>query len=246
MIAFAFAFFVGEGRSTSHRAGSAASAPRDVHGGDAAAPAAPAAEEKSELVSRSLQSTAGLATVSWSTGSRSAASPRCLQLRARPIGRFSPRAVRPPVSRRPAFTTVLPGAVLKYPATPPRVGNPDTIGKRTTLFFLMICWSVLLGVAALILGRRLAPRLGNWNASWWPASPSRWPSPWRSSLLPGNGDAIKTPSGRRLWKFRVHAGIQVVPLGRLRAGLRPAGGAPPGTNRQAPAAPQAAQPVPAD
>jgi hypothetical protein len=45
------------------------------------------------------------------------------------------------------------------------VGNSDTIGRRTTLYFLMIVLSVLLAVAAVILGRRLAPRLGNWNAT---------------------------------------------------------------------------------
>ncbi|MER7704017.1 CbtA family protein [Kitasatospora sp. NPDC097605] len=53
---------------------------------------------------------------------------------------------------------------LTYPAMPPAVGDPDTIGQRTALFFLTIALSVLLGVAAAVLGMRLAPRLGTWNA----------------------------------------------------------------------------------
>ena len=64
-----------------------------------------------------------------------------------------------------ALLTVYIVPFLKYPANPPAVGNPDTIGERTALFFLMVALSVLLAVAAVIIGRRLAPRLGNWNAS---------------------------------------------------------------------------------
>ncbi|MFQ6148792.1 CbtA family protein, partial [Streptomyces seoulensis] len=54
---------------------------------------------------------------------------------------------------------------LKYPANPPSVGDPDTIGKRTTLYFLMMVLSVLLAVAATLLGKRLAPSLGSWWAT---------------------------------------------------------------------------------
>ncbi|MEU4090283.1 CbtA family protein, partial [Streptomyces aureus] len=54
---------------------------------------------------------------------------------------------------------------LKYPANPPSVGDPDTIGKRTALYFLMMVLSVLLAVGATILGKRLAPSLGTWYAT---------------------------------------------------------------------------------
>jgi hypothetical protein len=52
---------------------------------------------------------------------------------------------------------------IKYPANPPAVGNPDTIGARTELFFVMIVASVAAMVAAVSLARRLAMRYGSWN-----------------------------------------------------------------------------------
>ncbi|WP_033295622.1 CbtA family protein [Amycolatopsis jejuensis] len=54
---------------------------------------------------------------------------------------------------------------LKYPANPPAVGAEDTIGARTGTYLVMIIASVLLLVAAVVAGKRLAPRLGNWNAT---------------------------------------------------------------------------------
>ncbi|MGW4648439.1 CbtA family protein [Kitasatospora sp. NPDC004289] len=213
VIAFAFAFFVGEGPvDQSIAQESAASAPQHVHGGDAAAPAAPAAEEEEELVSRSLQSTAGLATGVLVYGvALGGIAALVYSFALGRIGRFSPRASAALVSAA-AFTTVYLVPFLKYPATPPAVGNPDTIGKRTTLFFLMILLSVLLGVAALILGRRLAPRLGNWNASVVAGLAFAVAVTLAFVLLPGNGDAIKdTFPAAVLWKFRVATlGIQVV------------------------------------
>ena len=47
----------------------------------------------------------------------------------------------------------------KYPATPPAVGDPDTIGRRTALYLVMIAISVLAAVAAVRLRRSLAPAL---------------------------------------------------------------------------------------
>ena len=54
---------------------------------------------------------------------------------------------------------------VKYPANPPGIGNPDTIGQRGGLYLLMVVCSVVFLVLAVWLGQRLAPRLGNWNAS---------------------------------------------------------------------------------
>jgi putative cobalt transporter subunit CbtA len=54
---------------------------------------------------------------------------------------------------------------VKYPANPPGIGNPDTIGQRGGLYLLMVVCSVVLLVLAVWLGKWLAPRLGNWNAS---------------------------------------------------------------------------------
>jgi len=54
---------------------------------------------------------------------------------------------------------------VKYPANPPSIGHPDTIQQRTTLYLLMVTTSIVLLAATVWLGQRLAPRLGNWNAS---------------------------------------------------------------------------------
>ncbi|MFF8913012.1 CbtA family protein [Streptomyces sp. NPDC015032] len=118
-----------------------------------------------ELVSRTMQSTAGLATGVLVFGvaiGGIAALVFCYALGR--IGRFGPRATAALIAGA-ALLTVYVVPFLKYPANPPAVGNPDTIGRRTALFFLMVALGVLLAVAAVILGRRLAPRLGNWNAT---------------------------------------------------------------------------------
>ena len=54
---------------------------------------------------------------------------------------------------------------LKYPANPPSIGDPETIGIRTALYFSMILISLAAMIAAWVLRNRLAPRLGGWNAT---------------------------------------------------------------------------------
>ncbi len=64
-----------------------------------------------------------------------------------------------------AFVAVVIVPNIKYPANPPAVGNPDTIGVRTELFFLMIVVSIAALIAAISLARRLAPKFGAWNGA---------------------------------------------------------------------------------
>ena len=54
---------------------------------------------------------------------------------------------------------------LKYPPNPPAVGDPDTIGRRTVLFFLLLAMSLLAAVLANVVRERVRPRLGAWNAT---------------------------------------------------------------------------------
>ena len=54
---------------------------------------------------------------------------------------------------------------IKYPANPPSVGDPETIGMRTGLFFLMIAISLAAMVFSLKVRRRAALKLGAWNGS---------------------------------------------------------------------------------
>ena len=56
------------------------------------------------------------------------------------------------------FVSVALVPFLKYPATPPAVGNPDTIGDRTTEYFAMLLVSVLAAIAAVVVARRLLVR----------------------------------------------------------------------------------------
>ncbi|MDX3311829.1 CbtA family protein [Streptomyces sp. ME08-AFT2] len=126
---------------------------------------APAHEHEVELVSRGLQSTAGLATGVLVYGvalGGIAALAYCFALGR--VGRFTPRATALLLSGA-ALLTVYVVPFLKYPANPPAVGDHDTIAKRTTLYFLMMVLGVLLAVAAVIAGKRLAPGLGAWYAT---------------------------------------------------------------------------------
>jgi predicted cobalt transporter CbtA len=54
---------------------------------------------------------------------------------------------------------------LKYPANPPAVSLDETIRQRTLLYLLMVVVSAALFVGAVYLGRRLAVRIGPWNAT---------------------------------------------------------------------------------
>lgn len=210
LLAFALAYVVGEPSIDSSIAlEESASAPAHEHG----AAAAPADEgEEEELVTRPVQSTLGLATgvlvygVALG-GIASLAFAVCLGR----VGRLRPRATAALVAGA-AFTTVYLVPFLKYPATPPAVGNPDTIGKRTTLFFLMIVLSVLVAVIAVIAGRRLAPTLGNWNATVAAGGGYVVVMAAACLLLPANTDAVKeTFPAALLWEFRLASlGVQAL------------------------------------
>jgi hypothetical protein len=64
-----------------------------------------------------------------------------------------------------AFVAVYLVPFAKYPASPPSVGNPDTIGPRTALYFGMMLIAIVAMIAAVNLGRSLMLRWGSWNAS---------------------------------------------------------------------------------
>ncbi|WP_189038588.1 CbtA family protein [Streptomyces daqingensis] len=122
-------------------------------------------EHGPEVVSRSVQSTAGLATgvLVYGVAVGGVAS-LVFSFALGRVGGFSPRATALLLAGA-AFVSVYLVPFLKYPANPPSVGDPASLDKRTALFFLMVVLGVLLAVAATIAGRRLAPRLGNWYAT---------------------------------------------------------------------------------
>ncbi|MFI6849974.1 CbtA family protein [Kitasatospora sp. NPDC050467] len=158
-----------------------------------------------EIVSRSLQSTAGLATGVLVYGvalGGFAALAYCFALGR--IGRFTPRATAALLSGA-ALLAVYVVPFLKYPANPPSIGDPETIGKRTTLYFLMMALSVLLAVATVTVGKRLAPRLGNWYATVTAVAGFAVAIGLAYAFLPPINEVPKDFSATLLWQFRLAA-----------------------------------------
>jgi hypothetical protein len=79
------------------------------------------------------------------------------------MGQLGPRAGAAILAAL-SFITVYLVPFAKYPANPPSVGNPDTIGVRTELYFGMMVIAIVAMIAAVSLGRALLDRLGAWNA----------------------------------------------------------------------------------
>ncbi|MFC5213199.1 CbtA family protein [Streptomyces coerulescens] len=162
-------------------------------------------EHEVELVSRSLQSTAGLATGVLIYGvsfGGIAALAYCFALGR--LGRFTPRATALLLSGC-ALLAVYVVPFLKYPANPPAVGDPDTIGRRTTLYFLMMVLGVLLAVAATILGKRLAPRLGTWYATVAAVAAFALVIGLAYAFLPAVNEVPADFPATVLWRFRLSA-----------------------------------------
>jgi hypothetical protein len=80
------------------------------------------------------------------------------------VGAWGPRATAALLALA-AYLTIVIVPFTKYPANPPTIGNPGTIGRRTVLYFLMIVISLAAALAAGRIRRALLPRLGAWNAA---------------------------------------------------------------------------------
>ncbi|MFF2847938.1 CbtA family protein [Streptomyces sp. NPDC058001] len=162
-------------------------------------------EHEVELVSRSLQSTAGLATGVLIYGiafGGIAALAYCFAHGR--VGHFGARATALLLSGC-ALLAVYVVPFLKYPANPPAVGNGDTIGKRTTLYLLMALLSVLIAVAATLLGKRLAPKLGTWYATVTAVAAFALAIGLAYAFLPVINEVPADFPATVLWRFRVSA-----------------------------------------
>ena len=80
------------------------------------------------------------------------------------MGKFSPR-VTAALLAISGFIAIYAVPILKYPANPPSVGNPDTIGIRTALYFVMLLLSLVAMIAAWNVRNRLSEQHGAWNAT---------------------------------------------------------------------------------
>lgn len=164
-----------------------------------------------EIVSRGMQSTAGLATGVLVYGvALGGIASLAFSFALGRVGRFGPRATAMLLSGA-AFVCVYLVPFLKYPANPPAVGDPATLDKRTALYFLMVLLSVLLAVAATILGKRLAPRLGNWYATVSAVAGFAAAVGLAYAFLPSLGELPEHFPALLLWRFRLSAlAVQLV------------------------------------
>jgi len=63
------------------------------------------------------------------------------------------------------FVAIVLVPMVKYPANPPAVGSPDTIGVRTAAYFLLLAFSILTMSLCFKIGRTVRYRVGAWNAA---------------------------------------------------------------------------------
>ena len=150
----------GEHADTHSHGGTAEEPSSEEHAHDTGAGAA-----HETVVPRSLQSTAGLATATVVAGVTLGGLVGAVSALA--LGRLGRLGVRSTVLLVTGLgflaTYVVP--FLAYPPNPPAVGRPDTIGERTALYFILVAVSLIVGVVAVLVARRLTPRWGAWYAT---------------------------------------------------------------------------------
>jgi Probable cobalt transporter subunit (CbtA) len=126
------------------------------------------------------------------------------------LGHFSPRAAAA-ILAVAAFVVLVLVPQIKYPANPPSIGNPETIGARTALYFIMIAASVAGALAALTAGKQLATRYGTWNAALISGAAYIAMMAVAVVVLPPVNEIPQNFSPDVLWQFRLASlGIQAV------------------------------------
>ncbi|MEU6642460.1 CbtA family protein [Saccharomonospora sp. NPDC046836] len=110
-----------------------------------------------------------------------------------------------------AFVVVVVVPFLKYPANPPAVGSAASIGDRTALYFGFLALSLVAGIVAVAVGRRLAGRLGAWRGGLIGAATYVVLATVAAALLPVVDEVPAGFPGSTLWSFRIAAlGTQLV------------------------------------
>jgi hypothetical protein len=98
---------------------------------------------------------------------------------------------------------------LKYPANPPAVGSPDTIGLRTQLYFGMIAFSLAALAIAISTGRQFVAKFGVMNATLLGAGVYIVLASVAAFMLPSINEVPEGFPADLLWKFRIVSfGIQ--------------------------------------
>lgn len=100
---------------------------------------------------------------------------------------------------------------LKYPANPPAIGSPDTIGIRTALYFSMMAISVGAMVGAVILRKRLLRKCDTWSAALVASAAYLAAIIIAAELLPPINEVPADFPAIVLWRFRMDAlGMQAI------------------------------------
>ena len=164
-----------------------------------------------ELVSRAVQSGVGLLTgvVVYGTALGGLFA-LAFAFAYQRIGRLSARGTSALLAAA-GFVAIFLVPQLKYPSNPPSVGQPETIGYRSELFFLMILISVAALSLAIVIAPRLAARYGNWNGALLAAAVFIVIIVVAQVLLPDINEVPDQFPAVVLWRFRiVSLGIQLI------------------------------------
>jgi predicted cobalt transporter CbtA len=120
--------------------------------------------DHTELVGRGVQSTIGLGVAFVVYGVALGGILALVHAAAQGrLGRLGPKGTAVVVALV-GFVSAILVPFLKYPANPPASSVDETIGQRTGLYVLLVALSLVLAAAAAVTARRLAARLGWWNA----------------------------------------------------------------------------------
>lgn len=163
-----------------------------------------------ELVTRTVQSTTGLATgtlaFAIALGGIFGLAYAVTQGR---LGSLSARGTAAVVAAG-GFLALYLLPALKYPANPPGASDSDTITDRTQWYLVMLLISVVVVCAGTVLARRLSARFGAWNASLLAAFGGLVVITLAYVVLPAVDETPAGFAGDVLWKFRMaSAAIQL-------------------------------------
>ena len=127
------------------------------------------------------------------------------------VGRLGPRATAALLALG-AYVAVVLVPSIKYPANPPAIGQAETIGSRTALYFLMILVAVAALTLAVMLARRLSGQFGTWNATIMAGAAFVVVIAIAQYGLPAINEVPDQFSAALLWRFRlaslgIHAGL---------------------------------------
>jgi predicted cobalt transporter CbtA len=167
--------------------------------------------QQPELVSREVQSTLGLLTGVVIYGAAvGGLFALVFAFAAGRVGRIDPRGLSVLLALA-GFVAIIFVPGLKYPPNPPSIGDPETIGHRTGLFFAMIILSIAAMAGAVTLALRLGRRLGTWNATLVAGAVFVGVILLVQLLLPDVNEVPKDFPAVVLWRFRqASLGLQVL------------------------------------